>query len=428
MRRISTIPLLIAVLFHLNSTAFAEETSVRTYKLPRHGALRLSVPTSWKDTVIQPPFDLPPTITMRPATGDAFILMITPVWNLDGAPDLNSDEKIRELIDREKQAMSQTAAEKEPELRSIKGPEAYGYYYAATIKASELGEWNHVLRADVGTGELLVRAALGSHEKEPGTVSRTIAMFRNARQIKEDPNADYRYPPKLPREQECGLPTHEQKMWALATHAIITENNRERHELLGGCERTPEEVIKQRNSLVEWWDVRSREDLIETLKWIEEGGHRKDLDDMRRFVASLPNEERAAFLKQAGTNPEMANKISVMSLYRPIYGDKSIVAWDFARYTALCGWGYVAGHFTEEEAWQRMMPAARVLQQTFDSWEDMGRNYMIGREFWSLQHTQRTGDSMQRAFKRLRTDTQSPWKTIPWNLDLSPKNTDEARR
>ncbi|GAB4330893.1 MAG: hypothetical protein Kow0099_01830 [Candidatus Abyssubacteria bacterium] len=153
--------------------------------------------------------------------------------------------------------------------------------------------------------------------------------------------------------------------------------------------------------------------MLKTLQWLEEGGHRKDFDDIKSFVQSLPAEERTMFIEQAGSDPEMANKIEVVSQYRLIYGDKSIAAWDLTRYTALCGWGYLAGYFTEEEAWQRMMPAARALQQHFDSWDDMGRNYLIGREFWSLGHTRQTGEAMENAYKKLRTDPQSPWRTIP---------------
>jgi hypothetical protein len=67
------------------------------------------------------------------------------------------------------------------------------------------------------------------------------------------------------------------------------------------------------------------------------------------------------------------------------------------------------------------MPAARLLQQTFDSWNALGRNYMIGREFWSLEETRRAGESMGKAFHRLRTRPDSPWRTIPWDLDLTPK-------
>ena len=99
---------------------------------------------------------------------------------------------------------------------------------------------------------------------------------------------------------------------------------------------------------------------------------------------------------------------------------KSILGWDYARYVSLCGWGYVVGFMTEDEAWERIMPVAITLQDTFDSWEDLGRNHVLGREFWSWQSTQSRGELTKKAYKKLCTHTGSPWRRISWDLDLSP--------
>ncbi len=58
-------------------------------------------------------------------------------------------------------------------------------------------------------------------------------------------DTDRRYPPKLESEKSFTPPTQEQKLWALATTAVLTESNRRRHDLLGGCERTPEEPLSR---------------------------------------------------------------------------------------------------------------------------------------------------------------------------------------
>jgi hypothetical protein len=98
----------------------------------------------------------------------------------------------------------------------------------------------------------------------------------------------------------------------------------------------------------------------------------------------------------------------------------SISAWDYDRYVALCGWGYLAGYLSEDEAWQRIMPVARLLQKTFSSWEDLGRNHIVGREFWSWEQTQDRGSLTLQSYKKLLTDPSSPWVKLKWDLDLSP--------
>jgi hypothetical protein len=82
-------------------------------------------------------------------------------------------------------------------------------------------------------------------------------------------------------------------MWALATCALLTEVNQGRHDLLGGLKKSPEGIAAERRSLAEWWGVTSRDDLLEVLRWLEEGGHRKEFDKLAKFVASLSPKELA---------------------------------------------------------------------------------------------------------------------------------------
>ena len=79
------------------------------------------------------------------------------------------------------------------------------------------------------------------------------------------------------------------------------------------------------------------------------------------------------------------------------------------------------GYLTEDEAWDRIMPAARRLQRTFDSWKDLGENYLIGREFWSQEETERNGPLYREVYQHLLDDSASPWNRCAWNLDLTGK-------
>ena len=79
----------------------------------------------------------------------------------------------------------------------------------------------------------------------------------------------------------------------------------------------------------------------------------------------------------------------------------------------------MADYLGEEEAWERIMPVARMLQKTFDSWEDLGRNYIIGRQFWSYEETQKNGYVFVDAYQRLLDMPSSPWNKYPWNMNMS---------
>jgi len=203
--------------------------------------------------------------------------------------------------------------------------------------------------------------------------------------------------------------TAEQKGWALATSAILTERNEQRHDLLAGAEATAAEVAHWKGTLQEWWGVRNRKDLIGTLAWLEAAGHRRRFQKMGANLASEAN---------AGSDPEYARQIELVRTHYARLGKKSLLGWDHARFVSLCRWGYLVGYLSEDEAWQWIMPKARELQKTFDSWADLGENYLIGREFWSRDETAMHGWRYRAAYQRLLSNPESPWARFPWTLDL----------
>ena len=229
------------------------------------------------------------------------------------------------------------------------------------------------------------------------------------------------YPPLIPKDDAPFMPpTAMQKRWALATCAILTESNQGRHDLLGGSEHNARNNAAQETLLAEWWGVQNRLGLYETLEWIETGGHRRWFDELALLLAKASPVQVAMLRISVAGDSERSNSVEVVRTYKDAFGRKSIIAWDFDRYVALCGWGYLAEYLTEEEAWRRIMPVARMLQKTFSSWEDLGRNHVAGREFWSLRQTQRRGELTRQCYKKLLTDPSSPWVKLKWDLDLSP--------
>lgn len=238
-------------------------------------------------------------------------------------------------------------------------------------------------------------------------------------------SADDRTPPMLVKGDSFTLPTQEQKRWALATCAILTESNQGRHDILGGDERTPKEIKAWQDSLAQWWGDKNREDLLGSLKWIEEGGHRREFDAMARDLSLATPAQLSDIRARVAANPSVSNKVEIVMKYKAVFKHKSITAWDYDRYVALCGWGYIAGYLSEEEAWQKIMPVARLLQKTFSSWSDLGVNHVVGREFWSLKQTQESGNLTRKAYHKLLNDPSSPWVQLKWNTDLSPVKPEE---
>jgi hypothetical protein len=214
------------------------------------------------------------------------------------------------------------------------------------------------------------------------------------------------------------VPPKSPQAWALATTAIMFELNATRHDLLGGVVITPVNAERGRQLLSQWWGVSNRDQLLDVLRWLQFEGHRVDFDELGRQVDSMNDQQFTATEAALTGDPQQLHSLQVVRQYHLALGQPGILAWDLIRYIALCRWGYLAGYMSFAEAWDHIMPAARRLQEAFTSWERLQNDYLIGREFWSLQQTNKDGGRFRAISQRFLQDPNSPWNVNPWNLNL----------
>ncbi len=210
--------------------------------------------------------------------------------------------------------------------------------------------------------------------------------------------------------------------WALGCAAILTERNHDRHDLLGARFRTPKNIEDCKRFLIEsGWDIKNQTDLLDSLMWIENEGHCQSFKQLGEKLKALTDGEYQKMLADNQADKEILNRIQIAAKYYMALGDKSLFGWDYGRYICLCRWGYMAGYLSEEEAWQKIMPVAKLLQEKFNSWQDLGQNYLIGRRFWSHEDSQQNGYQYEDAFLRLCDMPSSPWNKLPWDMSLTEK-------
>lgn len=233
-------------------------------------------------------------------------------------------------------------------------------------------------------------------------------------------------PSTSPQESNSSLlPTQERKIlaitpeaWALATTAILATHNKQRHDLLAGGERTADNIQRWQHLLTQWWEVHNRAELLAALQRLERHGHRRAFQELATQWMAATKEQQEQMRIAAAPDEQKIQRLTVVAKYAATLGRKSLLGWDATRYIMLCRWGYGVGYLTEKEAWQHIMPTARRLQSTFQSWADLGENYLIGRMFWSAANTKRNGPEYQAIYYSLLQNPTSPWTQCPWNLSL----------
>jgi ankyrin repeat protein len=206
--------------------------------------------------------------------------------------------------------------------------------------------------------------------------------------------------------------SHDQELWALAASSILsTANHWPVDKLSPGIG-----VLEARRMMRDTWDVANSDDLMKMFDWVDRGGYRQQFSMIGARTQNLTPE----VLSKAATqlDPESLNSVLVAHRYYGKYSSQSITGYDYGRYINACRVAVAAGYISEEDAWPRVLHAARILQQTFTSWKEYGENYLIGREFFSLYATKKNGQEMRVAYQGLLSRANSPWNRIAWDLSL----------
>jgi hypothetical protein len=218
------------------------------------------------------------------------------------------------------------------------------------------------------------------------------------------------------------------QMWAISLTGILSEINSSYRNSLN----TSAMDEGGKNSILELlrrdWGITTRGELLETLISLENRGHTASLSEIqkiRREIIDAKSESAlgAVFSKYEWDQTKF-NRFKYISSNWERYNNHTIRAWDLGRSISLCRWGYNVGFINEEEAWEKIFHIAKIIQSLYNSWEDYGYDYFIGRLFWASGFGEEEAYfvSTEPVYKRL---LNSYWSWIDWDIDLDLPETNE---
>jgi DNA-directed RNA polymerase subunit RPC12/RpoP len=197
------------------------------------------------------------------------------------------------------------------------------------------------------------------------------------------------------------MPYPPNQRFALALAGVITELDHAHHDALGGWGDNANTRPWCTKRLSEFYGIESTEELVRRTNDFLNGGHSAAA---RATLASLPDDA-------SQDDPHQA----LVRAHRAEIERVGVFAWDVGRLIAVLGWSAWAGYVAELEAWQVMMVAAARAQRAYDSWASFAEGYELGRLYWAKGAAH---EPTARILEKLKTDPESPWNTLAWNLDL----------
>lgn len=91
---------------------------------------------------------------------------------------------------------------------------------------------------------------------------------------------------------------------------------------------------------------------------------------------------------------------------------KDIIAWDIGRAAYLVRVGVEMKYLKADEAWEYLEQAYQRAIRIFQSWEEFGRSYIIGRSFWASYPEERDVLGFCNVIKWLMKHPESPWLKV----------------
>lgn len=164
--------------------------------------------------------------------------------------------------------------------------------------------------------------------------------------------------------------------WINATYAILTRSNTENIRAFGGSLK---------------------------LDGIETGG--ADLDNSNREFKRKSLESSWGVTDRATADYQLEALLSS--------GENTGSAWDYSRAMSNLGFYYVAGYYTQEEALDKALETAKIIQTKFTSWDEFASSYLVGYEAWSGE----SQEERRTIYENLKASKFNPY-ALDWNLKL----------
>jgi len=162
--------------------ASAKDTT-RSYNMPEHGVLQMSLPSTWEEKVDQPKGGYPPTITLTSRTGNRMQMIITPLWSMSQKKGFNNPSKLKSILERDGKDMLPGSADGRFEVREIKRRDGNLFYFTLRKKEPKPGEYKYATRAELGTGGLLLSVVILTDSEDSKQLQAALDALKGARHI-----------------------------------------------------------------------------------------------------------------------------------------------------------------------------------------------------------------------------------------------------
>lgn len=182
-----------------------------------------------------------------------------------------------------------------------------------------------------------------------------------------------------------------------------------------------------RDLLSQWWDIDSKEEVLETIEWLFAEGHRIQYDIIWQAMNAISIKESKAYLREYIVSSQIEEEAAMQRLRNmrdalEIFREHQLIGndtqpqmliWDFARIINVTRGSFDAGYLTREEALEIIMRCVEPIRNMYTSWKQLSVSYQFARCVWNGIEDGDLEDMMAN-MNMLLTDAESPWVKMPF--------------
>ncbi len=200
--------------------------------------------------------------------------------------------------------------------------------------------------------------------------------------------------------------------WFNASYAVLMKINGQDYNRFAGSAANDDAKTLWQDSLNQSWGVTDRASADETIDTLLSEGQRTGFAENGEYLqqcglGDVAEEERVSFVVEnfGVSEDEAKGFVDSYAMYEQ-YGANAIDGWDYCRAMSLMSMYYLADYYTEQEALDKSLEIAQIIQKTFGSWDEMMDSYLRGYEYWAEE----SSDERRGIYEEIKAASDSPYQ------------------
>lgn len=166
-------------------------------------------------------------------------------------------------------------------------------------------------------------------------------------------------------------------------------------------------------------NIENAQDLKQQINWFLNEGVHQEFEEYRNRLSVLSETARTHYIESSKEDPDYGKLYQANSGLHTL-PPAGVLAHDLAWSIYLCRIGRRLGYLTKEEAWDLMIHAAKLAQQSYSGWSDYLNAFLIGRQFYAsdINFSSSRSSNTVSYITSLLYSRKSPLLKLEWNHKL----------